>query len=185
MPLTNIPIPYGIKDIKIFPLTGDTPAATGIDFPAARTLSFSESEDSEELRGDDGVVAIHGSGPSVEWELEGGGISFEAVKALYGGRIVESGVTPNQTKIWNKRESDVRGYNQIEGQAISDSGGDVHVALFKCKATGELSGEFADQSYWLTGASGQAIGRGANRDIYEFQQNETATDLAAPKVPTV
>src|SRR5262245_31523445 len=98
MPLTVIPLPYGVRDVKICPLTADTPG-TGIDFPNARTLSFSEAEDFEELRGDDGVVAVHGSGPSVDWELEGGGFSFEAVKALYGGAIIESGTTPNQKKI--------------------------------------------------------------------------------------
>lgn len=180
MPLTIIPLPYGVRDIKIFPLTVDTPAATGIDFPNARTFSFSEAEDFEELRGDDGVVAVHGSGPSVDWEVEGGGFSFEAVKAFYGGAIIESGTTPAQKKILNKRETDVRPYFQLEGQAISDSGGDFHITLFKCRCTGEFSGEMGDAAFWLTGASGRAIGRGVNRDIYEIQQNESVVPITTP-----
>lgn len=177
MPLTTIPLPYGVRDVKLRPYTGEVPAVTSIDFPNVRTLSFSEAEDSEELRGDDGIVAIHGAGPSVSWELEGGGLSFEAVKALYGGTITETGTTPAQKKTWVKKNSDVRPYNEIEGQAISDSGGDVHVVLRKAKATGELSGEFADQSFWLTGASGQAVGRLSDGVIYEFTQNETVTPI--------
>jgi hypothetical protein len=183
MPLTIIPLPYGVRDVKIFPLTGDVPAVLGIDFPNARTFSFSEAEDFEELRGDDGVVAVHGSGPSVDWELEGGGFSFEATKAMYGGAIVESGTTPAIKKTINKRETDIRPYFQLEGQAISDSGGDFHVTLFKCRCTGELSGEMADGGFWLTGASGRAIGRGADRDIYQITQNETAVAIGAPETP--
>lgn len=185
MALTTTPLPYGLRDVKIFPLTGDTPAVTGIDFPNARTFSFSEAEDFEELRGDDGVVAVHGSGPSVDWELEGGGFSFEAVKAMYGGYIEESGTTPAQQKSLNKRETDTRPYFQLEGQAMSDSGGDFHVTLFKCRCTGELSGESADGAFWLTGASGRAIGRGADRDIYQITQNETAVAISAPEAPLV
>lgn len=177
MPLDTIPLPFGLRDVKIFPFTGETPAVTGIDLPNARTMSFSESEDFEELRGDDGVAATHGSGPNVDWELEGGGISFEAVKAMYGGAITTTGVSPAQVKTYSKTRDDVRPYFKAEGQSISDSGGDFHVVLYKCKAQGELSGEAADGSFWLTGASGRAIPN-TDGDLYDFVQNETITAIA-------
>lgn len=182
MPLTTTPLPFGLRDVKIFPLTGDTPG-TGIDLPNSRTFTFAEATSTEELRGDDGRVAVHDSAPTVNWELEAGGVPIEAVKAMYGGAIIESGTTPNQKKIYNKRDTDARPYFQVQGQAISDSGGDFHCVLFKCKATGDLSGELSDGSFWLTGASGQAIARGANRDVYEWHQNETATAIGAAVAP--
>lgn len=178
MPLTTIPLPFGLRDVKIFPLVGETPG-TPVDLPNSRTFSFSEAEDFEELRGDDGVVAVHGLGPTVDWELEAGGVSLEAVKAIFGGTIVESGVTPSQKKTYTKKGTDTRPYFKVEGQAISDSGGDFHVMLPKCRATGEMSGEMADGSFWLTGTSGRAIPKTSDQVVYEFVQNETAVEIPA------
>lgn len=178
MPLTTIPLPFGLRDVKIKTMTAGTETlGASVDLPNARTFSFSETTDSEELRGDDGVVAVHDLGSGVDWELEGGGISLEAVAAMYGGTITSSGVAPNQIKSFTKLDNDIRPYFQAEGQAISDSGGDFHIVLYKCKATGELSGELADGSFWLTGASGRAIGRTSDRKLYSIVQNETTTEI--------
>lgn len=183
MPLTNTPLPYGLRDIKITPYTNDaaTTLATPIDFPYARTLSFSAAEEFEELRGDDKVITIRGAGESVEWELEGGGLSLEAVRAMYGGTITETGTTPAQKKSFRKLVTDVRPFFKVEGQAISDSGGDVHAVIFKCRATGELEGEFGDGAFFLTSASGSGLPAnltGSVDALYEFVQNETATAIA-------
>lgn len=178
MALTTVPLPFGLRDVKLKPLpAGSEVAGTAVDLPNSRTFSFSESADTEELRGDDGVVAVHDLGSGVDWDLEAGGISFEAVKVMYGGTITETGTTPAQKKTYSKLETDARPYFQVEGQAISDSGGDFHVLLYRCKATGELSGEMSDGSFWLTGASGRAIGRTSDRKLYDMIQNETAADI--------
>lgn len=176
MPLTTIPLPFGLRDVKVRPLTVDT-AGLSVDLPNARTFSFSEAESFEELRGDDGLVAVHGTGPAVDWSLEGGGISFEAVKTMFGGTITETGTTPAIKKTFSKTGTDQRPYFQVEGQAISDSGGDFHVLLYKCRATGELSGEMGDGAFWLTGASGRALPNGAGK-LYDFVQGETETAIA-------
>lgn len=192
MALDTIALPYGIRDVKLTPYTdaaGTTLGTTTIDLPNARTLSFKDSEEFNELRGDDHVVAVHGNGAKVDWDLEAGGLPFTAFKAMAGGTITESGVTPNQTKVYAKKVTDQRPYFKVEGQAISDSGGDVHVVLWRCKATGELSGEFKDGEFFLTAASGQALGvpTGVNADeIYRFVQNETAATIpGAGSLPVV
>lgn len=176
MPIAFIPLPFGLRDVKLRPLTGES-AGASVDLPNSRTFSFSETEDFEELRGDDGVVAVRGLGASADWELESGGISFEAVRTIFGGTIIETGTTPNQIKTWRKLETDARPYFQVEGQAISDSGGDFHVLLYRCRATGELSGELGDGQFFLTGTSGRAIGRASDRRVYDMVQNETATNI--------
>lgn len=178
MPIGFNPLPFGLRDVKVRPFTTGETTGASVDLPNSRTFSFSEAEDFEELRGDDGVVAVRGLGASVDWELEGGGISFEAVKVMFGGNIIETGSTPNQIKTYRKADTDTRPYFQVEGQALSDSGGDYHVLLYRCRATGELSGELADGSFWLTGASGRAIARSSDRRIYDLVQNETTTAIA-------
>lgn len=179
MALADNSLPYGLRDIKITPYTdvaGTTLAATMIDLPVARTLSFSDTEDFEQLRGDDGVAADHGNGASVEWELESGGLPFNAFKAMAGGTVTESGVSPAAKRVFSKKATDQRPWFRIEGQVISDSGGDVHCVIYRCKATGELSGEFSDGAFFLTAASGvgRAVVSGTNIDkLYDFVQNET------------
>lgn len=180
MAQTTVPLPYGLRDVRITPYTdaGGSTLGTAVDFPYGRTFSFSAAEDFEELRGDDKVITTRGKGESVDWELEGGGVSFEAARAMYGGTITESGTTPNQIKRWRKLVTDVRPFFKVEGQAISDSGGDVHCILYKCRSTGELEGEFGDGAFFLTAASGVALpatAAGLTDVLYDFVQNETAT----------
>lgn len=184
MALTTTPLPFGLRDVKLKPYTSAalTTLSPGVDLPFARTLSFAEAEDFEELRGDDKLIAVRGLGSEVEWELEGGGLSFEAMKVMYGGTITETGTTPAQKKTWLKKATDERPYFSAEGQAISDSGGDVHCVLDRCRATDNLEGEMSDGSFWLSGASGRALPSlrtGREDVIYEFIHNEQATPISA------
>lgn len=176
MPLTIQPLPYGLRDIRLTPYTNDTTLGTAVDLPAARTLTFSESESFDELRGDDKVITTRGSGAEIDWELEEGGISIEAYKIMAGGTITSSGTTPAQVKTLSKLVTDARPFFKIEGQAISDSGGDFHVVLYRCRATGDIAGELTDGAFWLTKCKGKAFpNKMAPLDaLYDFVQNETA-----------
>lgn len=182
MPLTTVPLPYGLRDVKLTPYTTDaaTTLGTSVDLPNARTFSFSESEEFTELRGDDRVVTTRGQGTSVEWDIESGGLSFEILKILAGGTITETGTTPNQKKVFTKKITDSRPFFKVEGQMISDSGGDVHCVLDRCRSTGGVEGEFTDGEFFLTSGSGVALPSllATRTDvIYEFTQNETATAI--------
>jgi hypothetical protein len=177
MPL-GTSLPYGLRDVKVTPISQAGVLGTPVDLPNARTFSFEENEDFEELRGDDKVVATRGQGASVGWELESGGISLEAYAVINGGTVVSSGVAPNQTKVYTKLSSDSKPRFATEGQAISESGGDFHVRLPNCKATEGVEGELSDGAFWLTGASGTAIADPTDDVVYEFTQNETAAAIA-------
>lgn len=180
MALNTVPLPYGLREVKVTPYTTDAAtalAATSVKFPNSRTFSFSETEEFTELRGDDKLVAVHGQGAVGEWELEGGGFSFEAVKTMLGGTLVETGITPNQVKEYHKSDTDVRPYFQVQGRSISDSGGDFHCRFYRAKITENVEAEMGDGEFLLTSASGQGLsclvpdatlGR-----IYSFIQNET------------
>lgn len=182
MALASKALPFGLRDVKLTPLGADgaTPG-TAVDLPASRTLSFSEAEDFEELRGDDTVQASHGGGPTVEWELESGGISLEAYAIMAGGTVTASGVSPAAKKTYTKLTTDARPYFKIEGQSINDNGGDFHCIIFRAKADDALEGELADQSFWLTSASGRGYGSleaGDLDTVYEFVHNETAVAIS-------
>lgn len=178
-------LPYGLRDVKITPYTngGATVLGDPVDLPNARTFSFSEAEEFTELRGDDKVVTTRGQGASVDWDLEAGGLSLEVLQVLAGGEITESGVTPNVIRKFRKKATDSRPFFQVEGQAISDSGGDMHCVLPRCRVTGNIEGEFADGEFFLTSGSGTALPSlvsGADLDLlYEFVENESVTPIPA------
>lgn len=182
MPLTTIPLPYGIRDIRVTPYTdaGGSTLGTAVDLPYGRTLTFSEEEDFEDLRGDDKTITTRGKGATVSWDLENGGISLEAVVVMYGGTIATTGVTPNQIKTLTKLVTTARPWFKIEGQSISDSGGDLHCIIYKCRATGPLQGEQADGKFFITGAKGVGLPAtlsGKTDVLYEFVHNETAVAI--------
>jgi hypothetical protein len=185
-----IALPFGLREVKVA-MYNDAAATTlgaYVKFPNARTLSFAEAEEFEDLRGDDALQASHGLGAEVEWELEGGGLPLEAVATMYGGEVTETGVTPNRVKTHRKFGPgggsawyhSQRPYFRIRGRSISDSGGDVWCVIYRAKATDNLEGELADGQFFLTGASGKGYfskeTATLNR-VYDWVQNETETAL--------
>lgn len=176
-------LPYGMRDCKLTRYTdasGTILDASSVDLPNMQTLSFSEAEEFSELRGDDRVVAIRGQGSLVEWELEAGGIDFAAWEILTGGTVAESGLTPNRVWTLRKRSTSTRPYFRLEGKAISDSGGDMHCTIYRCRTNDTVEGEFADGEFFVTSASGQGLPLmdDANDLIYEFRINETAANIS-------
>lgn len=173
-------LPYGLREVKLTPLTGQAPAS--VKLPNARTFSFTEAEEYEELRGDDKIVTTRGQGANVEWELESGGISLEALKVMNGGTVTVTGTGTDTTVKYTKKVTDVRPEFKVEGRAISESGGDFHVVLYRAKANSSIEGSLEDGTFWLTSASGVALAvndGGVNQDIlYDFIHNEVAEAIS-------
>jgi hypothetical protein len=172
-------LPYGLRDVKVAPLEADGTPGTMVDLPNSQTLSFTENEDFQELRGDDKVVAKRGNGPTVDWSLESGGISLEAYAVINGGVVITSGVTPAVKRTYSKKGTDSKPDFWAEGQAMSESGGDFHVVLYKCKADGGVEGELADGEFWVSSASGTGIAD-LEDNLYDFVENETAIGIVQP-----
>ncbi len=184
-------LPFGLRDIKLVPYTDATATVMAedmVDLPYARTLSFTESEDFEDLRGDDQLVTSHGSGPWVEWELESGGISLEAYAVMSGGVVTTTGTGSTLAKRYRKKVTDVKPYFAVIGQSISDSGGDLHCIIYRAKITDNLEGEVADQSFFLTAGSGKGYGSwrtdpvGEYGTVFDFVQHAQLTAIVAPPV---
>ena len=108
-------LPYGLRALKLTPYNADgISLGTPVTLPVSRTLSWRESEDFNELTGDDALVALHGSGPAVTWSLEAGGIDLSAFAVLAGGTNSASGVTPNQINTLAKVATDTSPYFKCE-----------------------------------------------------------------------
>jgi len=183
-----VALPYGIRDCKLTRYTdgqGSVLADSSVDLPNMTTFSFSETEEFSELRGDDRVIATRGQGAQVEFELEAGGISFPAWSILTGGEVIESGTTPNRKRVIRKLATASRPYFRTEGRAVSDSGGDIHAMVYRCKINDTVEGEFADGEFFMTSASGLGLPMlDENFDIlYDFVQNETG--VLIPTTPVL
>lgn len=180
MAIAAYAIPFGLRQVKLVPLdnAGVEVPGNAAFLPASRTFSFGETEDFETLEGDDRKIASHGGGPSVSWDLEGGGISLEAWKIMAGGALASAGSTPNVVKTYTKLTSDSRPYFNVYGRAISDNGGDFQAVVYRCKADGDLEGSMENGSFLLTAASGTGFGNESSSKLYEFLHRETAVPLA-------
>lgn len=172
MAVSEVALPFGLRQVKLVPLDskGDEITAETVALPASRTFSFSEAEDYETLDGDDRRWASHGAGPIVEWELEGGGINLNTWAVLSGGTVTEAAGKKSFTKL----VTDQRPYFNVYGRAISDSGGDFHMVVYRCKADGGLEASMENGSFLLTSASGTGVGQDKPVDakLYDFVQNE-------------
>jgi hypothetical protein len=175
-------LPYGLRDVKVTPITADsaTPTySTMVDLPAGRTLTWSTNQDTEQLKGDDVVVAERGSGITIDWDLEHGGISLEALAVLQGGIVTSSGVTPSVIKTYALTGTTSPPYFRIDGQAINDNGGDTKVTIYRAKATGGVSGEFAEGGFHVTSCSGTGYPNGANK-LFDIAHYETSAGIVQP-----
>lgn len=177
MPLGNT-LPFGLRDVSIWALdaTGAR-VSPGVDLPVSQTFSFKETVSSAQLMGDDVVIASHTYDPVVEWELDAGGYSLDVVAILTGGTVTATGTTPAQKKVLSKKTTDQRPYFEVEGQAISDSGGDLHCIVYRAKCDGDLDGKFDNGNFAITKCTGKAYGRVDNQKLYDFVQNETAAAI--------
>lgn len=181
-------LPYGMRDCKLTPYEdegGSTLGDISYDLPNMQTFSFSETEEFQELRGDDRTVTTRGRGSQVEWSLEAGGYNIVIWSILTGGMIIEEGLAPNRRVIMRKFSTASRDYFRMEGQAISDSGGDVHSIVYRCRANDTIEGTFADGEFFITSASGAGLPL-LDEDfdlLYDHIHNETATAIPTTPVP--
>lgn len=178
------PYPYGIRQIMLTPYTdaqGTILANVSYPLPVAMTMGFSETEQFDELRGDDVLVAVHGRGAQVDWSLEAGGLPIKAWSIISGAIVLEEGVTPNRRVRLRKSADHVRPYFRTDGRVISESGGNVVARIYRCKANGRLQADFRGGAFQTSNIDGVGLPLlgDAGRWLYEIIQNETDSPLSS------
>lgn len=108
--------------------------------------------------------------PSIPGGTGEAAVSDETV-VLSGG---EYPLSPRQT--YTLKSDDVPAYFKLAGKADYTDAGDVHVVLYKCKAT-SVEYELQGEEYALVTASGKAIGTMNDKKVKDVVINETATPI--------
>lgn len=186
-------LPYGVRDCKLTPYNdaqGTVLDNESIDLPNMQTLTFSEKEEFQELRGDDKLITTRGKGAQVDWSIEAGGMSVKAWAVLTGADVIETGLTPNRKIILRKKATTTRPFFRIDGRIVSDSGGDVHVRIYRCRCNDSIQGDFKDGEFFVTSAGGVGLPLldDTNDLLYDIIRHETPTVLTltpeANPIPT-
>lgn len=179
MALNTNRLPYGLRDLRVATLDSAGVKGTLVDLPNVQTLEFSESTSIQTLRGDDTTVATRVTVDNVEWTLEAGGINLAAMTVIAGGVVTVTGTTPNVVNKWRRLGTDVYPDFFIEGQAMSESGGDHHTVIHRAKAS-QVSGTHTDGEFWVSHAEGTGIATltAANVGaVWDMVENETAVTI--------
>ncbi len=169
-------LPFGLREVRLKPYNADGTLGAAVALPNIQTFSFEDKSSFEKLEGDDTIVAIGEKDSTTSWDLEAGGISLEAYAVLSGVSVVTAGVTPNQTKTITKNKDTKLPYFLVEGRAISESGGDIEIRVFKCKASSMPKGELKGGQFYITKCSGDAVPDSTGK-VWEMKQKETAAAL--------
>ncbi|WP_300268720.1 hypothetical protein [Microbacterium sp.] len=143
-------IARGLADLQVAPLTGagDTPGAW-VDVPGARSLSFNVESDSDELEGDNEIIAKVRNPKSLTGSIEIGRINLAALAVMLGGQVETGGVS-GVTKLDELAGSDISFY-AIAGQApgVDVSGSAYRVVIPKALTTSGLD-ETMEVNAWNT-----------------------------------
>lgn len=180
--------PFGLNRIWITPYLdtdGTILGPTSYRLPIARTCAFTENEDTETLDGDDkAAVAIQGKGATVSGSLEAGGMDLMCLSIISGAKLYESGLEPNLKRVVRKKASDPRPYFRMEGQAISNGGGDNIIRVFRCKANGKISFDMKYGTFMVPAIDflGTPLPGDDAGFAWELEYNQTPTILGATPV---
>lgn len=186
MPLTKESVILGINDAKIFPIITDDSAAltygAALDVPGITNIAVSPSFLSKDLRGDEQVLDEFTKLDFIDWKIENSIMSLDVLAVLLGGEVKSEGTTPNQSQTYKLKGSHKPKYFKLEGKSDYADVGDVHVVLYKCKAS-SLEYTFAGEDYVKVSAGGKAIATKKTGEIKDLTFNETAKDIVPEVAP--
>ncbi len=126
---------FGLADVKVYPTDGAGGWGTGYDVPKVVQYAPSVEIGGKTLEGDD-TEDLHSYVKGYGAKLAFNKISMNALSAVMGGTIADSGVTPNQKVSYTFAS---RGTSlplfKLEGQVtkVDDGLGDAHVTLTNCR----------------------------------------------------
>lgn len=181
--------PYGLHRVWITPYLdtdGTILGPVSYRLPIAQTLAFTESEDFDTLDGDDkSAVAIQGKGATVDGSLEAGGLDLMTYSIISGAQLIESGVEPNVKRVVRKKGSDARPYFRVEGQVLSNGGGDNVARIFRCKANGKIQADMKYGTFMVPSIDFMGTPMPGDNDdyLYEIEFNQQKSTLGSTPVP--
>lgn len=181
MPLGTESVVLGINDAKIAEITEDSAANltydTGIDVPGIKEIKVSPNFAEKKLKGDEKTLDYYTKLEDIDWSFSNAKLSLDVLAVLLGGVVAEGGTTPNITQTYSLSGADTPKYFKLEGKTDYADVGDVHLILYKCKAS-KVEYTFIEEDYAIVSASGKAIATTHDDAVKDIVFNETATDIA-------
>ena len=172
-------IARGIQDVKVYVLTGETPGSA-VDFPGVQALEWSVESDSEELRGDNEVIAVVRSAKTVTGTLRGARMNLAATAALVGGTVATSGVTPDEITSLEESSAAANRYVQIVGQTPGVDGGAYRVTIYKALVTGGPNESLSEGEWNTPEFEFSAVALDSSGMVLKREQFETEELIEAP-----
>ena len=186
MAITHVTKVYGIKQAKLSPMTADPAggsAAYGAGFliPGAKSLTIAGTVNTKALRGDNGLIEQDSTLQDITATLTYAKTDFDILAAILGGTVTDSGTGSSEVSTFTLDRVDELGYFKIEAIAAKGDlvGGDLHIVLPKCVASGFPFAGMAEEDYAIQSlplATSPLISTGRWLDIV---LNETATAALA------
>lgn len=120
-------VPRGLEDAKAAVLnTSDVPG-TSVDIGGIQSVEVSVDSDSDQVKGDDVVIATVRGAKSTSGTIGIARIGLAALAAMVGGTTSTSGTTPNQIINLDESSAPVSRYFQLTSQSNSyDAGGSAY-----------------------------------------------------------
>jgi hypothetical protein len=124
-------IPRGLEDMAGYVLTGDTPGAK-VDGPGARGLNWTIESDSDQLEGDNSIIAVVRNPKRLTGSVELGRTNLAFFACVVGGTAATSGADPNTVITLDEGASAGSRYFQLKGNTYSlDASGSGYEATLK------------------------------------------------------
>lgn len=162
--------PFGLRELKITNADGSGVVA----LPSALILHVSPRIVAAEFTAEGVVVGASATVAAVEWEIEAGGISLEALAKLVGDSAASAGSAPNRSLTLSVDAGAAFPYVRIYGRAVGEGNDDIHCKLWRCKLT-DIEGTFRVGEFWVTSAAGVAVQSASG--LWDFVQHETGVGL--------
>lgn len=185
----NTSLPYGARDLKLTLYTDQLGMILGnvsVDLPYLQHLNFTEAEEFTELRGDDKTITTRGKGSTVNWDIESGGLSSNAWAIFTGGSVIQIGAEEGKRVFeLQKKSTTPRPWFRIDGKIISDSGGDILVRIYRCRANADITANFQDGEFATTQVTGVGypLLDDANDLLYSIFHREQEKAISATPDP--
>jgi hypothetical protein len=124
-------IPRGLEDMAGYVLTGDV-AGAKVDAPGARGLNWTIESDSDQLQGDNQIIAVVRNPKRLTGSVEVGRTNLAFFSCVVGGTATTGGSSPNTIITLDETASAGSRYFQLKGNTFSqDASGTGYEATLK------------------------------------------------------
>jgi len=135
-------VPRGVENLMVAPVTGAAnTVGTWVDVPGIGSFEVNVESDSDELSGDNRIIAVSKSAPSLSGSMEWHQINLAALAVVKGGIVSTTGTAGNQ--ISELPESDtltqINFAIQVAAPGVDVGGSEYQVEVKKATITSGLS----------------------------------------------